>query len=59
MSLRKKLGKVLLCVVLEAGALSGSIRPEEIEQLMNVMHRTQCVMRDDQGDDEDRVPENT
>ena len=40
MSIRKLLGKMLLFAVLEAGALTGSMTPEEIEKLMQVMHST-------------------
>jgi hypothetical protein len=53
MSLRKKLGKLLLCVFLEAAALSGArITPEEIEKLMQ-MSDTQ-VLFVVKNDDEDR-----
>lgn len=51
MSLRKLLGKVLILGVLELGALTGVMMPpEEIEKLMNVMHRTKVehvVKKDD------------
>ena len=43
MSLRKTLAKVLVCAVLQFGALSGSVTPEEIEKVMNLMHRTTGV----------------
>jgi tellurite resistance protein len=43
MSLRKTLANVLLAAVMHMGALSGSITPEEIEKLMNVMKRTKVV----------------
>ena len=44
MSLRKKLGKLLLLGMLELGALAGApIRPEEIEKIMDVMNRTKIV----------------
>lgn len=36
MSLSKVLGRVLVCVVLEMGALSGAVRPEDIEQVMKL-----------------------
>ena len=41
MSLKKTLAKLLVFAVLELGALAGvPMSPEEIEKLMNVMHRT-------------------
>jgi hypothetical protein len=41
MSFRKTLAKLLVLVTLELGALAGvPMRPDEIEKLMNVMHRT-------------------
>lgn len=41
MSLRKLLGKVLIFAVLELGSLAGvPMSPEQIEKVMNVMHRT-------------------
>ena len=43
MSLRKTLAKVLVCAVLQFGALSGSVTPEEIEKVMNLIHRTKVV----------------
>lgn len=44
MSLRKLLGKLLVLVTLEFGSLCGvSMTPEEIEKLMNVMHRVKIV----------------
>ena len=56
MSLRKKLGKLLLCVFLEAAALSGArMTPEEIEKLMQ-MNDTQVmfvVKKDDKDRDDD------
>lgn len=56
MSLRKKLGKLLLCVFLEAAALSGArMTPEEIEKLMQ-MNDTQVmfvVKKDDKSPDDD------
>ncbi len=56
MSLRKKLGKLLLCVFLEAAALSGArMTPEEIEKLMQ-MSDTQVmfvVKKDDKDRDDD------
>ncbi len=43
MSLKKLLGKLLLFGVLELGALSGSMTPQQIEDLMNLMHRVEVV----------------
>ena len=44
MSLRKILGKLLIFSVLEVGALAGvPMSPEQIQKLMDVMHRTQVV----------------
>ncbi|HYC88903.1 MAG TPA: hypothetical protein VEO54_06810 [Thermoanaerobaculia bacterium] len=41
MSLRKLLGKILIFGILELGALAGvPMSPEQIEKVMNVMHRT-------------------
>lgn len=41
MSIRKLLGKLLVFAVLEMGVLAGArITPEEIEKIMQVMHRT-------------------
>jgi hypothetical protein len=54
MSVKKSLGKVLILAVLNFGAVLGvPINPEEIEKLMNVMHRTQIefvVKKDDPPD---------
>jgi hypothetical protein len=51
MSLRKTLARLLVFAVLEIGALAGvPMSPEEIEKLMNVMHRTKIeyvVKKDD------------
>lgn len=52
MSLKKSLGKLLICVVLEFGALSGvPMRPDEIARLMEI---TKCsvgqVMKNDLGE---------
>ena len=48
---RKTLAKVLVFAVLHFGALAGvRMSPEEIEKLMNVMHRTKVewvVKKDD------------
>ena len=44
MSLRKLLGKIFMCAVLEFGLLAGAqMTQEEIEKLMNIMHRTKVV----------------
>ena len=44
MSLRKTLAKVLVFAVLQLGAVTGvPMTPEDIEKLMNVMHRTKIV----------------
>lgn len=43
MSFRKMLAKLLVCGILQIGAFSGSVTPEEIEKLMNAMHRTKIV----------------
>jgi hypothetical protein len=43
MSFRKILAKALICGVLQFGAFSGTVTPEEIEKLMNAMHRTKIV----------------
>jgi hypothetical protein len=51
MSFKKTLANVLLFGVLQLGALTGvQMTPEEIEKVMNVMHRTkvvQIVKKDD------------
>lgn len=44
MSLRTILGRILLFGMLEIGALMGAkMTPEEIEKIMNIMHRTKVV----------------
>ena len=44
MSLRKLLGKILILVVLDIGAMCGvPMSPEQIKRLMEVMNRTQIV----------------
>lgn len=44
MSLGKTLAKALVYAILVFGAMGGvHMRPEEIEKLMNVMHRTKIV----------------
>lgn len=54
MSLKKILGKVLLFGMLEVGALAGvPMTPEDIEKIMNVMHRTEVVQVQKNEDGED------
>jgi hypothetical protein len=43
MSVRRTLGRLLISCVMEIGALSGAVTPEEIEKLMSTMHRTKIV----------------
>jgi hypothetical protein len=44
MSLKKILGRILLAAMLQMGALSGvKMTPEDIEKVMNIMHRTKVV----------------
>lgn len=44
MSLRKLLGRILFFGMLQLGALAGvKMTPEDIEKIMNVMHRTKVV----------------
>jgi hypothetical protein len=44
MSVKKTLAKALLFGILQIGALAGvPMTPEEIEKVMNVMHRTKIV----------------
>ncbi len=44
MSVKKLLGKILVFGMLEIGALAGvPMTPEDIEKIMNVMHRTKVV----------------
>ncbi len=51
MSFRQTLAKVLLFAVLQAGAMAGvPMSPEQIEKVMNAMHRpkiVQTVRKDD------------
>ena len=51
MSLRKLLGKAFILAILQFGALAGvPMTPEQIEKLMNVMHRTKIefvIQKDD------------
>ena len=56
MSFKKKAGKVLLCLVLEVGALCGvPIRPDELAEAMNIAQRAATqVVRDD--NDEGKYP---
>ncbi|HWW59912.1 MAG TPA: hypothetical protein VN181_00965 [Thermoanaerobaculia bacterium] len=53
MSFRKLLGKLFVFAVLELGAFTGvPMSLEEIEKLMNIMHRTKVVhvMKTEGGD---------
>jgi hypothetical protein len=57
MSLRHRLRTILLCLVLEMGALTGvPMRPEEIEELMHTMNQPKVVHtipdESEKGDDE-------
>ena len=52
MSPTKMLGRILLAAMLQFGALAGvKMTPEEIEKVMNVMHRTKVVHILKQDDD--------
>jgi hypothetical protein len=43
-SLKQLLGRILLAGLLQIGALAGmKMTPEDIEKVMNVMHRTKIV----------------
>lgn len=56
MSLRKKLGKISLCLMLEAGALCGvPVSPRELENLMQMTAKAKIerVQRNETGDDEE------
>ena len=54
MSLKKILGRVLLAGMLQVGAFSGiKVTPEDIEKIMNVMHRTKVVQIKKNEDGED------
>jgi hypothetical protein len=52
MSLKKSLARLLFLGVLQCGALAGTTTPEEIEKILNLMHRTQIehVVRKDDPD---------
>jgi hypothetical protein len=55
-SLKKILGNVLLIGLLQVGALSGvKMTPEDIEKIMNAMHRTQVVQIKKTEDDNDEI----
>ena len=44
MSIRKVLGKLLVFSMLQLGVMAGApITPEEVEKIMQVMHRTKVV----------------
>ena len=52
MSWKKILGRILLACMLQVGALSGvKMTPEDIEKVMNIMHRTKVVHILKQDDD--------
>ena len=52
MTLRKVRGRIFLAALLHMGALAGvKMTPEEIEKVMNVMHRTKVVHILKQDDD--------
>ena len=52
MSLRQLLGRIFLAGLLQFGALAGmKVTPEEIEKIMNMMHRTKVVYVLKQDDD--------
>jgi hypothetical protein len=52
MSFRKIVGRILLACILQLGALAGAkMTPEEIEKVMNIMHRTKVVHILKQDDD--------
>lgn len=54
MSLKKMLGRGLLFAMLQLGVYSGvKMTPEDIEKIMNVMHRTRVVHILKQEDDVD------
>lgn len=55
MSLKKCLGKALIYLFLELGALMGvPVRPDEIEQLMKISdQKLAYVIRNEEGDGED------
>lgn len=53
MSIKKKLSKILVCLMLETGAVCGvPISPREIENLMQMTSRpaVECVQRTNSGD---------
>ncbi len=51
MSFKKIMARILVCAILQLGVMSGApISPEEIEKVMNIMHRTKIeyiVKQDD------------
>lgn len=58
MNLRKSLGKICLLSMLLIGSLGGArMTPDEIDKIMDVMHRTQVVRVQRADDDkEPRLP---
>lgn len=56
MSLKHKLRRLLLCVVLEGAALLGApVLPRDIDHLMRLMHRTVVEVTTSDGSD-DPIP---
>lgn len=55
MSVKKTLARVLFLAVLQCGALAGVTTPEEIDKILNLMHRTKIehVVKQDDPDRED------
>lgn len=52
MSVKRTLAKALVFAILQFGALSGSVTPEEIEKVMNLMHKTKIVQVMKKGEPE-------
>jgi len=60
MSLKNRLGKLLLLSALEVGALCGApIRPEDIEKILKMSSETvvTCAVRNEQEDGEPPSPD--
>jgi len=60
MSLKNRLGKLLLLSALEVGALCGApIRPDDIEKILKMSSETvvTCTVRNDQEDGEPPSPD--